>query len=165
MQIVPEMLKIQGRVFDPEKVIYANNKSFIVDAKSGEWAHMCRNSTLISAMPLKHWLLVYTSKCYKVVMTFSEKLYHVASSVGFRIQTIATRCAYSIEISTPQYVEIRDESKNSYLDAIRKNYDDKTQCIVCVFPGLNKDRYDAIKQLCSVNLSVPSQCVVQKYGG
>jgi len=59
-------------------------------------------------------------------------------------------------------IEIRDDSKASYIDAIKHHFEDDTQCVVCIFPGLNKDRYDAIKHLCTVQLAVASQCIVQK---
>lgn len=150
MSITPSMLSIQGHVFESENIIYANSRSR-VDARTGEWQSLCRNSTLISTVPLSDWIIVFSSKTAKVAFDFVSNLLKVGNSVGFKIEK-------------PTIVEIRDDSRQSFLDALQKNCQpEKTQCVVCVFPNLNKDRYDSIKNLCSVKLAIPSQCVVQKY--
>ena len=68
------------------------------------------------------------------------------------------------KVEKPEFVEIRDDvrDRNIITDAIRSNCTEQTQCVVCIFPGQNRERYDAIKTLCSVELGIPSQCVIQK---
>ena len=41
MEIIPEMLSIQGHVFNSEKIWYTNNRPFTVDGKIGNY---CLNS-------------------------------------------------------------------------------------------------------------------------
>ncbi len=107
---------------------------------------MCKNSELISAIPLKRWLLVFSSKNSRMADEFTQNMIKVSASVGFHI-------------GEPIYVELNDDRKQAFVDAIEKHMGKDVQCVVCILPNANKDRYDAIKQQCSVSNPVPSQCV------
>lgn len=65
-------------------------------------------------------------------------------------------------VKNPRYIEIPDDKKVNFVEAITKNLESTTQCVVCVLPTNQKDRYDAIKLACCVDSPVPSQCVLTK---
>jgi aubergine-like protein len=116
---------------------------------TGEWSGVCKNAELVYSIPLKHWLLVYTSKSAQVAQELAQNLTYVGSSVG-------------LAIDKPHLVELPDDRKTSFIEGIKSNVQEYTQCVVCILPNSNKERYDSIKKTCSVELAIPSQCVVAK---
>lgn len=104
------------------------------------------------SVPLREWLLVYTAKNAQVAQDLAQNLTYVGASVGLFIEK-------------PHFVQIPDDRKATFMEAIKSsiNQSDSIQCVVCILPNSNKERYDAIKKVCSVELPVPSQCVVAKY--
>jgi len=147
MSIDSTMLKVDGKLFDNEKIFF-KTKSMAANDNS-EWSNMCKNSELLYSIPLQSWLLVYPLRIGRETAEFSQNLAKVAAGVGF-------------QISKPRYVELLDDKKTSYVEAIKQNISEDTQCVVCVLPNNSKDRYDAVKQLCCLDVPVPSQCVVMK---
>lgn len=55
-----------------------------------------------------------------------------------------------------------DETTSTFISAIRNAMNEQLQMIVCIVPNNKKDRYDAIKKLCCVDLGIPSQVVVSR---
>lgn len=148
MKINPQLLPVEGRILDPEKIIF-KTKSIYAESKTAEWSSMCKNSELIYSVPLNNWLLVHTVKNSKLAEDFAQNLAKVAASVGF-------------PVAKPNYLELPDDRKNTFIDAIKQNITDQVQCVVCILPTPSKDRYDAIKQACCIELPLPSQCILQK---
>jgi aubergine-like protein len=116
---------------------------------SGEWASMCKNSELISTVALQQWLVVYAARNRSLTEDLVNNLKRVGQSVG-------------LSIATPVFVELQDDKKATFIEGIKSRFTEGIQCVVCVLPNANKERYDAIKKLCSVESSVPSQCVIAK---
>lgn len=110
---------------------------------------MCKNSELISCVSLQQWVLVYTVRNRQQAEDLATNMARVGQSVG-------------LGVAPPTYVELQDDRKASFVDGIKQKLTEQTQCIVCILPSPQKDRYDAIKKLCSVEFSIPSQCVVAR---
>lgn len=104
---------------------------------------------MLSCIHLSHWILIYSYRNQQIAQNFFSNLVKVALSVG-------------IHINTPFFVMTEDENKFSFLKAIKNNINEKIQCIVCILPTSKKEIYNEIKKLCSIECSIPSQCIVAK---
>lgn len=51
-----------------------------------------------------------------------------------------------------------DDRTDSYLQAIKKNYSDSLQIVVTILTSNRKDRYDAIKKLCCLEMPGETEC-------
>jgi len=68
-----------------------------------------------------------------------------------------------IKVNNPQNVKLPDDKTSTFVEALSRHLNrPELQCVVCVLPTPNKERYDAIKKTCSVDLPIPSQCVTAK---
>ena len=55
-----------------------------------------------------------------------------------------------------------NDRTESFVSAIRNNLKPTTQMAVFLLPSNKKDRYDAIKKYCCLEMPVPSQCIMTK---
>jgi len=68
-----------------------------------------------------------------------------------------------IKVGQPTMIKLQDDKTSTFVDALSRSLSRSgLQCVVCVLPTPNKERYDAIKKTCSVDLPIPSQCVTAK---
>lgn len=74
------------------------------------------------------------------------------SLFSFREQAwrVSFTLQYSATVFIPVFyrIPLPDDRTDSYLNVIKKNYDDDLQMVVAILPTNRKDRYDAIKKLC-----------------
>jgi len=110
MSLSANMLSVEGRIFDTEKVFF-NKKVHDIDPRTGEWSGVCKNTELVYSIPLKHWLLVYTSKSAQVAQELAQNLTYVGSSVG-------------LSIDKPHMVELPDDRKATFIEGIKSNLHD-----------------------------------------
>lgn len=143
------MLQVDGRAFLPE-TIYFKDQSFS-GGPSAEWSNHTKTPKVIEAISLFKWVLVTTSNLKVLAQVFTNNLKKVGAPLG-------------IGISEPHFVLIPDDRSTTYVQYVKKELerDKALQCAVFLLPNTRKDRYDAIKQLCLLELPIPSQCVVQK---
>jgi len=80
---------------------------------------------------------------------FSQNLYKAGGQIGF-------------DIGKPQLLELRDDKSRSFVDSIKKNLTPDIQFVTIILPTPQADRYDSIKQICCLELPVPSQCILAK---
>lgn len=149
LSIQPHMLEVQGRVLPQEVVIFRDNVRYPIDPSTGEWSSLTKNNVLVESVAVKHWLLVYPPKNARQAGELADSLFKVGTPLG-------------IMLTKPVFVQLPDDKNNSYMEAIKANLQPTVQCVVCILPTPKKDRYDQIKRLCSLELPVPSQCVVAK---
>jgi aubergine-like protein len=147
-QISSNMLEVPGRVLPPEKIFF-RNKQITVDPKTEEWSALCKGSQVISSIPMQSWLLVYTNRNAKLAAEFSQNLFKAGNQIGF-------------DIGKPQLLELRDDKSRSFVDSIKKNLAADIQFVTIILPTPQADRYDSIKQICCLELPVPSQCILAK---
>jgi len=48
------------------------------------------------------------------------------------------------KINKPYLVELQDDKKMAFIEAIKQNITPKSQFVVCILPNSAKDRYDAL---------------------
>lgn len=69
----------------------------------------------------------------------------------------------NFHISSPQFVEMRDDNPNTYVDCIENVMSrQKPSLIFCVAFNNRLDRYAAIKKKCCVDRPVPTQVLLSK---
>ena len=57
---------------------------------------------------------------------------------------------------------MQNDRIESFVGAIKLKVTSNTQLAVFLLPSNKKDRYDAIKKYCCLDLPVPSQCILTK---
>ena len=67
-----------------------------------------------------------------------------------------------MEFSAAKVFEVPDDRTETFCTAIRSACQAQPSILVAVLPNNRKDRYDAIKKLCCVDLPIPSQCVLTR---
>jgi aubergine-like protein len=65
----------------------------------------------------------------------------------------------AISADAPEEVCIRTDDPNSIIQTLKERIADRTQMVVVIVSSKRKDRYDAIKRICCLELPVPSQVV------
>ncbi|RWS20791.1 piwi-like protein 2, partial [Leptotrombidium deliense] len=142
-------LKTQARQIAPEQMFFGNNKTITVNPKA-EWANDARNSTLLQAIPVQRWVMIFTRRDAAKADEFVRSLQQVSRNMGF-------------DFANPRRVEIMDDTPLSYCNAI-KNSTSGAQLVVIMTPGSSQreDRYGAIKKLCYGDLGLSCQVVREK---
>lgn len=146
--INPDMLEIPARVLPPETIIFRNKRQ-TVDPLTEEWSGACKNSHVISSVPLTNWLLIYPSRSRQLAKDFATSIAKAGSSIGFPIHS-------------PTFLELKDDRRDAFVKLIKRNITDRTQFVGVILPNSQADRYDAIKQTCCLDLPTPSQCMLAK---
>eukprot|EP01119_Soliformovum_irregulare_P019822 TRINITY_DN6354_c0_g1_i2.p1 TRINITY_DN6354_c0_g1~~TRINITY_DN6354_c0_g1_i2.p1 ORF type:complete len:792 (-),score=209.84 TRINITY_DN6354_c0_g1_i2:309-2684(-) len=148
-QISSEMMQVPGRVFAPETIIFGKNKRVTVNPETEEWSNVSKQSHVLSSNPLKLWILVHTYKNRALAQDFAFNVGKAGSAIGF-------------SIGPPQFLELKDDRKNSFLEVIKRGVSKETEFVAVILPNSQADRYDGIKQICCLELPVPSQCILAK---
>src|SRR5690606_29489022 len=66
-----------------------------------------------------------------------------------------------IGLQIPRLVQILTSNTDDFVTAIKNNFDNEDKIIVVITPGNIeiKERYDAIKKFCTVQLGIPTQII------
>lgn len=150
-----DSLNVVGRILNPPKIMFRTRQSDHAEVDIQTNSQICfRNevknvgiavSPLIKAAPL----VVSPSSCVQDIKAiFIPKIMEISREIG-------------LSFLNPSLLEIENVSQNSYkkeiIDFILKK--GTPSFIIVVFPDYNKERYDAVKQLLTVDLGIPSQMV------
>ncbi|CAH3013726.1 unnamed protein product [Porites evermanni] len=146
LEFEKETLTLNGRVLPPEK-IFQKDRNYSYDPKTADWSREMRGMPLHSSVNLENWLLVFSSRDTGNAKDFGSTLMKVCGPMGMRV-------APAIEI------RLENDRTDNYLQAIKDNYSPSLQIAVTILTSNRKDRYDAIKKLCCVEMPVPSQVIV-----
>uniref|UniRef100_UPI00358E54D2 piwi-like protein 2 n=1 Tax=Myxine glutinosa TaxID=7769 RepID=UPI00358E54D2 len=76
-------------------------------------------------------------------------------------QTVG-RAQMGIMIAEPQYVEQQNDRTETFIRNISGSFSPSVQMVMCIFPSMRDDRYNAVKRLCCVEQPVPSQVVLTR---
>jgi aubergine-like protein len=137
-------LSVVGRVLPSEKIVFKNNS--IEPGPSAEFNKDVGFEAMITAVPLKNWVVVFARKDQNRAFEFVNTVKKVCGPLG-------------MDVTDPQPSELSDDRTETYLAALRQVINKHLQMVVCIFPTMRDDRYSAVKKLCCCDKPVPSQCI------
>jgi len=142
-------IETDGFILSSGFIKLGNGKTSTVDQK-GLWNNaFTQETTLVQSKELKEWILVYSRNNERDVKEFLPILYKVSYQMGMKI-------------SPPIEVPLNSDTSQHYIDSIEKNFRQSIQLVFCILPNNHPGRYSDIKKACSINLKVPSQCLIVK---
>lgn len=140
---------VNGRILPPEDIIFENGSANA--GPQANWDREFRNKRLFKCIDLKDWLFIHTKRDASTANDFMNNLNKTGRPMGFNLSRPQTLAMESDRISDIQ------NALKGYVTSNRN-----AQLVVCMLPSNRKDRYDAIKKLCCVDLGIPSQVVLSK---
>ena len=144
LALSPNMLHTTGRKLLSEKIHFKDNS--IVAGLEADWNKELIKEHVISAVPLRKWLLVFTKRDSSKAMDFLNMMKKVAPPMG-------------IEVRDAIVVELPDDPTENYIQAIREQIKSSLQLVVIIFPSSRDDRYSSVKKLCCIEHPIPSQVI------
>jgi aubergine len=145
----PEMLKLTGRVLNPERILF-KNKQVNYDPRQADWSREIKQVDLLDAVPLRDWVIVYSERTRPAPEKFVQTLTQVGRPLG-------------IQVAPPKEMALRNDRPSDFVEAIREAYKPgSTQLVVVILPDNRKERYDAVKKYCIADVGIVSQCVLVK---
>ena len=102
-----------------------------------------RNRKLLSAMPLKTWIVMWQKRDAQTGQSLLQSLQRTMPGLG-------------MQIAPPQQVVLNDDRVETFVAGLKTNVKPGVQMVICLLPNNAKNRYDAIKKLCCVEQPVPS---------
>ncbi|KXJ16819.1 Piwi-like protein 1 [Exaiptasia diaphana] len=150
LQFARNLLSFKGRML-PAEAIYQKSKKSSYDPKTADWSRETRGSALHSTVNITNWLVILTNRDRGAIGNdFVSTMKRVLEPMG-------------ISTGAPRVVAIDNDRTESYLNAIRSEVGrDMPQIVVAIVPTNRKDRYDAIKKVCCLEMPVPSQVIVSR---
>lgn len=139
-----EPLVMKGRAFEEEKVIFGNAQVGV--GKAGDFNRAVTSSNMLSAIPIRKWLLVHTNKDMKIAKSFMDCVQRSCRPMG-------------IEVDTPAIEVLPTDKTELYVQLLRTKIRQDTQIVVIICPTSRDDRYAAIKRICCSEIPVPSQVI------
>uniref|UniRef100_A0A8C5LYC6 Piwi-like protein 1 n=1 Tax=Leptobrachium leishanense TaxID=445787 RepID=A0A8C5LYC6_9ANUR len=142
-----KLLMFQGRTLPAEKIVTTGG-SYSYEPGFAEWTRAMKSYSLVTAINLNSWLLLFTRRNYDEANQLLQHLFKVSGQLG-------------IYLNNANMLEIED-SQAAYMHALRQHVTNTTQMVVCVLSGAQKAKYDSIKRFLCVDRPTPSQCVLAK---
>jgi len=121
------------------------NKTIQLDEKA-DWGNSIKGVALLKTIDLKYWVVIYPSSKQVAGQMFVKTYGDVIGGMA-------------ISADAPEEVCIRTDDPNSIIQTLKERIADRTQMVVVIVSSKRKDRYDAIKRICCLELPVPSQVV------
>uniref|UniRef100_H2YJ65 Piwi-like protein 1 n=1 Tax=Ciona savignyi TaxID=51511 RepID=H2YJ65_CIOSA len=139
------ILELKGRVLDAEAIMFGE----VVLSRDASWDQEFRRQRLLRCVDLHEWVLIYCSRDKRCAEDFVKKICQVSRNMGFRM-------------APPTPIEIQSDQmfQKTIKELMGRN--PRIQLICCLLPSNRKDRYDAIKKVCCVDMPVPSQVVLSR---
>ena len=144
LALSPNMLQTTGRKLLSEKIHFKDNS--IVAGLEADWNKELIKEHVISVVPLRKWLLVFTKRDSSKAMDFFNMMKKVAPPMG-------------IEVRDAIVVELPNDRTENYIQAIREQIKSSLQLVVIIFPSSRDDRYSSVKKLCCIEHPIPSQVI------
>lgn len=140
-------INFDGRVLPEEEIVFGSGKVGV--GPQFDWGQACSREKVITAVPLRTWVVLYTKRDLYKVTRYIEMMLKTCPQMG-------------IECSPPTRFELRDDRVETYIRALREHINPKLQLVVTVCPTSRDDRYAAIKKTCCVDHPIPSQVINSK---
>lgn len=141
---------VQGRVLPDEQILFEGGRSAQAGPQAN-WDREFRNQKLFKCVDCKEWLFIHTKRDASTANDLMNNLNKTGRPMGFNLARPSTFALESDRISDIQ------NTLKTYVQQHKG-----AQIIVCMLPSNRKDRYDAIKKICCVDLGIPSQVVLSK---
>ncbi|XP_071945006.1 piwi-like protein 1 [Antedon mediterranea] len=140
------LMDIQGRGLPAEQLSQRNFK-FSYDIRTADWSRETRGKPVQTAVNLDDWLVIFSPRDKANTQDFVQTLIRVCGPIGMRV-------------NQPALIALNGDRTENYIQAIKEKMTQRTQMVCCIVPNNRKDRYDAIKKQCCLEMPVPSQVVV-----
>ncbi|KAG8522364.1 Piwi-like protein 4, partial [Galemys pyrenaicus] len=144
-------VSLTGRVAPAEKILVGDQ--VCLPAPAAGWAKDVRACRLLAAPPLSQWLLVCGDRAEVAARSFLHCLQRVGGAMGVHVAPPTKRPVRSVRAQ---------EHPAAFLRALQRHVTPDVQLVMCVLPAHQSGYYDAIKRLLSVDIPVPSQCVLAR---
>uniref|UniRef100_H2YJ64 Piwi-like protein 1 n=1 Tax=Ciona savignyi TaxID=51511 RepID=H2YJ64_CIOSA len=156
------ILELKGRVLDAEAIMFGEVGGWDIHiiymrgitylcllSRDASWDQEFRRQRLLRCVDLHEWVLIYCSRDKRCAEDFVKKICQVSRNMGFRM-------------APPTPIEIQSDQmfQKTIKELMGRN--PRIQLICCLLPSNRKDRYDAIKKVCCVDMPVPSQVVLSR---
>lgn len=141
------VMEAHGRCLTQEKIFFRDTS--VLAGANADWGRDSVTNTVISAVAMQSWLLVFTKRDQSKALDFLHLLKRITNSMG-------------IKVADPKVVELPDDRIDTYLRAIRPEINPQLQIVVAIFPTSRDDRYAAFKKLCCIEKPIPSQAINAK---
>ncbi|MCL4130653.1 UNVERIFIED_CONTAM: hypothetical protein GTU68_053210 [Idotea baltica] len=146
LKLEPNMAQIQGRVL-PEELITQGGKSFNYQQNTADWSREMRNLRLNTPLNLTNWACIYPGRFSNDARELVSTLQRVGSPMG-------------MSVGNPTMITLNGDSPQEYIRSL--NSCAGKQMVLILLPNNRADRYSSIKKHVSVNLGIPSQCVLTR---
>lgn len=140
-----DSIPLQGRVLMPEDIYFGNN-AVHKGNHSAEWSKMASQSPVLTAIEIRHWIIVCTHRDERKINEFVQMVMKCAPQIG-------------IKVFPPRICTIQNDSTQNYICTLHSELRNETQITVIVFPNARVDKYSAVKKLCCIDKPVPSQVI------
>uniref|UniRef100_A0A1B6F8K3 Piwi domain-containing protein n=2 Tax=Cuerna arida TaxID=1464854 RepID=A0A1B6F8K3_9HEMI len=151
LKLSKELVKVPARIIDAEKIVLGNE----ITVHSGDecdWTRHLRSNPMFT-MPkegLSRWVIIFPGKVGRDAESFVNTLISAGKGMKFFI-------------SQPEYMELRDDRTQSYLESLDQAISyQNPQLIFVVLLNQKADRYSAIKKKSLVDRAVPTQVLLAK---
>jgi len=139
--------QITARVLPADLLLFGDNKTKQLDHKA-DWSNEIKGRVL-KPVNINEWLIVFPRTKSGSAESFAMCYAQTIRSMG-------------INANEPYPIQIPQDTPDAYVNALKANIKPSTQMVVCVVSSKRKDRYDAIKRVCCLELPVPSQVVTSQ---
>lgn len=139
--------EIEARMLPPEKILFGDNKAKQLDERA-DWSNEIKGKVL-RPVHINNWLIIYPRTKTNTAESFAQCYAQTVRSMG-------------IDAGEPIPIAIGSDKPEEYVNALKAHIKNNTQIVVCVVTSKRKDRYDAIKRVCCLDIPVPSQVVTSQ---
>jgi len=144
------LVSINSRVLKPVNIYQSLNRNIRLEYDHKyEWTRSMYDSKLFSFPKQEDWVIITTQRDRRCTETLLDALMKISKKMGS-------------ELSMPRNKILDNDNITSFLDAIKTSVHEGTSIVVIVVPTNRKDRYDAIKRRCCIEIPVPSQVVMSR---
>uniref|UniRef100_A0A8D2B2C8 Piwi-like protein 3 n=1 Tax=Sciurus vulgaris TaxID=55149 RepID=A0A8D2B2C8_SCIVU len=137
-----DFLSVSGRTLKEVRIFQRDESADPL----ADWLKGSKNTSLLRAMALNDWVILYTRSCIEIAHSLLQSLRKVTPAMGM---TMGRANMYEV-----------NDNPSSYITTLQRCVTRYTQMVVCLLPDDGKNRYDEIKKYLCVQCPTPSQCVV-----
>uniref|UniRef100_T1IRX1 Uncharacterized protein n=1 Tax=Strigamia maritima TaxID=126957 RepID=T1IRX1_STRMM len=146
------LVSINGRNLGCENIIMTADPSsngFGYNIKEADWSREIRGARLLEPVGLQHWVLIHTGRDQAIANDFVSTFERVCRPMGMLFPR-------------PTIGICQDDRTGTFSQVLKNTVSPSTQLVVVIVPNNKKDRYDAIKKFCVVDMGIPSQVIVTR---
>jgi len=142
--------EIAGRVLPPETLQFGRDSKKEIGTRA-DWGSDMKGAALLNSIPLHNWIVVYPERASHTCESFVQAYGSCIRGMG-------------IDARPPAKYSIPEDKPELIVNCLKQKLtaDKSIQLVFVLVTSKRKDRYDAIKRICCLDLPVPSQvCTTQ----